>query len=360
MITEILQKDEFTKADLLQLLKVEGQDLDLLFAKSNEIKKKYVGNKVYLRGLIEFSNVCLKNCYYCGIRQSNESVSRFNVKDDDILAMVQFAYENNYASLALQSGEIENPTFALRVENLLKKISSLSNNTLGVTLSCGEQSKETYQRWFDAGARRYLLRIETSSPELYQKLHPSDTLHSFTRRLECLKNLQSIGYQTGTGVMIGLPFQSIENLADDLLFMKRFDIDMCGMGPYILHRETPLAKYENLLLPDKERLKLSLKMIAILRILMKDINIASTTALQSLCVDAREKAVEIGANVLMPNITPGTYRNDYNLYERKPKTSLQFEGKEEKITTQKFGTVPIGYGQCGDAPHFFNRKKTSV
>ncbi len=164
----------------------------------------------------------------------------------------------------------------------LKEIKKLSKGKLGITLSLGEQSREVYERWFEAGAHRYLLRIESSNPELYQRYHPTDTLHDYARRLTSLKTLQGIGYQTGTGVMIGLPFQKTGDLADDLLFMKEFNIDMVGMGPYIEHKDTPLYAYRNQLLPIEERFDLSLKMIATLRILMKDINIAAATALQAI------------------------------------------------------------------------------
>ncbi len=192
----------------------------MLFKKATEIKLQEIGNQVHFRGLVEFSNICGKDCYYCGIRKSNKDAQRYNVTDEQILDAARFAHENNYGSFVLQAGELESAAFTQRIENLLREIKKLSDGKLGITLSLGEQEEAVYKRWFDAGAHRYLLRIETSNPELYQKYHPSNTLHDFARRLTCLKTLQRIGYQTGTGVMIGLPFQDTGHLADDLLFMK--------------------------------------------------------------------------------------------------------------------------------------------
>lgn len=338
------------------MLCAEGDEKKLLFEKANEIKIREVGRKVYFRGLIEFSNICSKNCYYCGIRKDNKNVKRFNLNDKDILDAAKFSFENNYGSVVLQAGETESSAFTKRIENLLKEIKKLSRGTLGITLSLGEQSRETYQRWFDAGAHRYLLRIESSNEELYKKIHPNNNKHNFQRRLACLDDLKSIGYQNGTGVMIGLPFQTTEILAEDLIFMKERDIDMVGMGPYIEHKGTPLWEYRNELLPIKERFDLALKMIATLRIYMKDINIAAATALQAIDPLGREKAVKIGANVIMPNITPGLYRNDYSLYENKPCVDEEPEECKHCLDVKiKLADAEIGYGEWGDSKHYFNR-----
>ncbi len=207
---------------LYLLLESEGEDRTLLFKKSAEIKEKYIGNKVWFRGLIEFSNICGKDCLYCGIRKGNKNLIRYNLSDDEILAAARFAYKNRYGSIALQSGELESRFVTDRIENLLHRIKELSNGELGVTLSVGEQEPEVYRRWFEAGAHRYLLRVESTNQTLYNKIHPNDSKHDFNRRLDCLKSLQDIGYQTGTGVMIGLPFQTMDDLAGDLLFMKEF------------------------------------------------------------------------------------------------------------------------------------------
>ncbi|MEI6143062.1 MAG: radical SAM protein, partial [Mariniphaga sp.] len=258
----------------------------------------------------------------------------------------------------LQSGENGSPAFADRIENLIRQIKQLSNNRLGITLSVGEQSENVYRRWFSAGAHRYLLRIETSNPLLYKKIHPDNQLHNFENRMNCLHLLREVGYQVGTGVMIGLPFQTSADLANDLLFFQKFGIDMVGMGPYIEHSQTPLFKFRNQLLPLKGRFELSLKMIAVLRILMKDINIAAATALQAIDPLGREKGIKVGANIIMPNITPGFYRNDYSLYENKPCVDAepaQCVGCLDARIALADGE--IGYGEWGDSLHFKRRNE---
>jgi len=358
MIEAILRKEEFTKSDIIELLNAAGNDMQLIFAKAQEIKTKYVGNKVHLRGIIEYSNICSKNCYYCGIRRDNKEVDRYVVSNDEVIEAAKFAYINNYGSVVIQTGELQSEHNTAQIEYQLQQIKKLSHGKLGVTLSCGEQSPETYRRWFEAGAHRYLLRIETSDKELYKKLHPDDLLHSWEKRVECLNILKEIGYQVGTGVMIGLPFQTTENLADDLLFMKKLDIDMCGMGPYIEHHATPLFKYKDDLLSLNERLDLSLKMLAILRIMMKDINIAATTALQTITVKGREDAIRIASNVVMPNITPLMYRNNYKLYENKPGINEDCEDSIKSISRLvKNAGSEIGFSEWGDSLRFKNRNK---
>jgi biotin synthase len=357
MIEEILKKEDFTHNDIITLLSLEGKDKELLFSKSAEVKKTHVGKKVYFRGLVEFSNICRKDCLYCGIRKSNANVNRYSVSDQEILEAVDFAFKSKYASVVLQSGELENTTFTLRVENLIKQIDKQTNGKVRITLSLGEQSEETYKRWFDAGAQRYLLRIETSNPELYKKIHPQNSLHSFEQRLSCLKVLKKLGYQTGTGVMIGLPFQTISDLASDLLFFKEMSIDMFGMGPYIEHKDTPLYNFRDQLLPLKERFELTLKMIAILRIMMKNVNIAATTALQAIDKMGREKALKIGANVIMPNITPGAYRNDYLLYQNKPCTDENADDCSQCLEARvHMSGDEVAWDEWGDSKHFQERR----
>jgi len=357
-VKDILDRNNFLKEDIISLLSCVGEDRILLFNKSAEIKKKFIGNKVWFRGLIEFSNICSKDCLYCGIRKGNMNLRRYNLSDDEILAAARFAYDNHYGSLALQSGELEGSSVTSRIENLLRRIKDLSNGELGITLSVGEQEPEVYRRWFDAGAHRYLLRIEATNEDLYKKIHPRNSKHDFKRRLNCLKNLQDIGYQTGTGVMIGLPFQTTEDLAGDLMFMRDFNIDMCGMGPYIEHAYTPLIEYADKLLPVMERFDLTLKMIAIIRIMMKDINIVAATALQAIDPIGREKAVRIGANIIMPNITPGKYRDSYKLYENKPCTDDSAEDCQSCLEARvSLADNEVVYGEWGDSKHFEKRRK---
>jgi len=356
-IKEILLKDDLSKNDLITLLKSDGEDRTLLFKRSAEIKKAHIGDKVWFRGLIEFSNICGKNCLYCGIRRGNKNLERYNLSDEEILAAARFAYNNRYGSIVLQSGELESDFYSNRIEDLLYKIKELSRGELGITLSVGEQEPEVYKKWFAAGAHRYLLRIEATNQALYRKIHPYDTKHNFKRRLECLKSLQDIGYQTGTGVMIGLPYQTLGDLAGDLLFMKDFNIDMCGMGPYIEHADTPLIKHSDILLPIDQRFDLSLKMIALLRIMMKDINIAAATALQAIDPVGREKGVKVGANIIMPNITPGKYRDSYKLYNNKPCTDDSADDCQSCLEARlSLADAEIVYGEWGDSIHYQNRR----
>jgi len=356
-VGEILKKGKLGKDELMVLLESEGEEKAALFRHASLVKEAEIGNKVHYRGLVEFSNICGKDCYYCGIRKSNKESQRYALTDAQILEAARFAHENKYGSFVMQAGELESPAFTERVEHLLKEIKKLSGGQLGITLSLGEQEEAVYRRWLEAGAHRYLLRIETSNPELYQRYHPQNKLHDYARRLTCLKTLQRLGYQTGTGVMIGLPFQDVGHLADDLLFMKEFDVDMVGMGPYIEHQDTPLFQYRAELMPIVERFELALKMVACLRILMPDINIAAATALQAIDPLGREKAVKIGANIIMPNITPGKFRNDYALYENKPCVDEEPEECMNCLDVRiQLADGEIGYGEWGDSRHFARRR----
>jgi biotin synthase len=360
-VKNILEQDDFSREEIITLLKTKGEDRTLLFKKSSEVKEKYIGNKVWFRGLIEFANVCGKDCLYCGIRKGNKNLDRYNLSDNEVLDAAQFAYRNKYGSIALQSGELESQFVTDRIENLLYRIKDLSNGELGVTLSVGEQEPEVYKKWFDAGAHRYLLRIESTNRILYSKIHPDNSNHSFDRRMSCLKSLQDIGYQTGTGVMIGLPFQTFDDLAGDLLFMKEFNVDMCGMGPYIEHADTPLIKFAENLMPLSERFDLTLKMIALIRIMMKDINIVAATALQAIDPIGREKAVKIGANILMPNITPGKYRDNYKLYDNKPCTDDSAEDCQGCLEARiSLANAEIVYSEWGDSKHYSARRNRNV
>lgn len=314
---------------------LKGADDKLLFEQASAIKRHGVGSGVYLRGLIELSNRCRKDCLYCGIRRSNSNIERYELTADELLTAAKYAYDNRYGSLVLQAGEQQSERFTSFVCELLYEIKKLSNGQLGITLSLGEQSQESYRRWFEVGAHRYLLRIESSVPSLYSRIHPAD--HSYQTRLESLHTLREVGYQLGTGVMIGLPGQQIEDLADDLLFLKELDVDMCGMGPYIEHPDAPLGASSY---TTEERFAMALRMIALLRILMPDINIASTTALHALDPLGREKGIAAGANIIMPNVTPQRFRAGYRLYNNKPLTDIDLAG---------FNVV---LDEWGDSKHF--------
>lgn len=354
---KILDKELLSQSDIIRLLESQGEEKKYLFEKAAEVKRTIVGDVVYFRGLIEFSNICAKNCFYCGIRKENQNFNRYNLDDDEIIEAAKFAYKNKFASLVLQSGELVSDAFTTRVARLLEKIHRETKSELRITLSCGEQSRETYKIWNEAGAHRYLLRIESSNSELYKKLHPNDENHRFERRLESLQNLRETGYQVGTGVMIGLPFQTVEDLANDLLFMKDFAIDMVGMGPYIEHTDTPLYQHKGSLLPLEERFQLALKMIAVLRLILPKINIAAATALQAIDKLGREKALKAGANVIMPNITPGKYRDDYLLYQNKPCTDDSADDCKNCLEVRvALASNTIGYGEWGDSLYFREKR----
>ena len=300
--------------DLIRILSItDKQELQDLYARAYAVKKEYIGTTVHFRGIIEFSNICTKDCFYCGIRRSNHKLTRYLMNTQEILTAAEWAYQHKYGSIVLQSGERQDEEYVALIEELIHEIKRRTQGELGITLSLGEQTLETYERWYKAGAHRYLLRIETSNKTLYQKLHPAD--HLFDERISCLRFLKDIGYQTGTGVMIGLPGQTIEDLADDILFFKTIDIDMIGMGPWIPHEDAPLTAETY---SRKAQLELGLKMIAATRLYLKNINIASTTALQTLSSTGRELGLQAGANVIMPNITPVKYRGSYQLYNGKP------------------------------------------
>ncbi len=328
--------------------------LEHLYGEAYRTKVSTVGDKVYLRGLVEISNICRKNCLYCGIRRDNHAAGRYEISSEEVLQSAEFAYREGYASMVIQGGERTDRAFINKITSLLKEIKQ--RWPLGITLSLGEQPLEVYREWFEAGAHRYLLRIESSTRELYEKIHPADITHSYDSRVQALKDLRTAGYQVGTGVMIGLPFQTAAHLADDLLFFKKMDIDMCGMGPYLEHSQTPLYRWRHLLLPQERRLELSVTMVALLRLLMPDINIAATTAMQAIDPYGREKAIMAGANVLMPNLTLSEVRENYQIYQNKPgigeDAAISSSRTERRLAEMK---IPIGWGQWGDSVHFGKR-----
>ncbi len=364
MIDDVLCSGNLTRSDLIYLLGLtDREEVQALYDRAYAVKAETVGRVVYYRGLVEFSNYCIKDCLYCGIRKSNSHVKRFDTKRDDILAMAQWVYDNGYGSLTLQSGERQDEDFIAHIEGLVRDIKRLSGGKLGITLCVGEQEEDTYRRWFEAGAHRYLLRIETSNPALYAALHPQDGRHDWHVRKACLKSLRSIGYQVGTGVMIGLPGQTTADLADDILFYRDMDIDMIGMGPYAVHHETPLGRK---VLADgadspeerQRRLRLSLNMIAVTRLFLRDVNIAATTALQALHPHGREMGFRAGANVVMPVVTVPAFRSQYLLYDNKPCIE-DTPGQCKECLAARIASAgdAVGLGKWGDSPHFSHKKK---
>jgi len=346
----------FEKKDLLYWLKVKDEkELKKLYKMAYEVKLKHTGNRVFLRGLIEFSNICARNCYYCGIRRDSKP-DRYMMTEEEITECALWAWKNKYGSVVLQSGERNDSEFIDFVSTVVKRINKETEGKLRIVLCAGEQTYETYKRWFDAGANRYLLRIETTSEKIYREIHPEG--YSLKERTECLRNLQKAGYQAGTGVMIGLPGQTEEDLMEDIQFFKDMNIDMIGMGPYLPHKDAPLIALNT----DEEinrRFQLSLKMIALTRIYLQDVNIASTTALQAINPLGREMGLKCGANVIMPNITPVKYRKSYQLYDNKPCLE-EMAGECEACIEKRVRSAgdEIAFDDSGDSVHFKKRIKS--
>jgi biotin synthase len=322
-IASILQKDFLERGDIIALLGAgDPADIELIRSTAEKVLLDKCGPAVFYRGLIEFSNYCICDCHYCGIRKSNAGVNRYILSKDDIIASARWCADQGYGSVVLQSGERRDSPF---IDFLVDTIAEVKSSTVseklpngaGITLSVGEQPPETYERFYNAGAHRYLLRIESSAPGLFASIHPPT--QSLQRRIGCLKSLREIGFQVGTGVMIGLPGQTAENLADDVLFFRDMDADMIGMGPYIVHNSTPMSAGAGYYNESRDKIfQTALLMIAVCRIVLGDVNIASTTALQAMRDDGREEGLRYGANVIMPQTTPVGVRRDYLLYEGKP------------------------------------------
>lgn len=352
-----------TKQELIDILSIPHTDtsaIEDLKRRAGEVMVKEVGTDVYYRGIIEFSNICTLDCHYCGIRRSNSRVTdRYTLSKQEIIDTALWCRDAGYGSLVLQSGERRDQPFISFVEDLImtirrESVSPRLPEGLGITLGVGEQDEHTYQRLADAGAHRYLLRIETTSEALYRRLHPSG--QRLSERISCLRSLRKIGFQVGTGVMIGLPGQSIGMLADDILFFRDMDVDMIGMGPYIVHEDSPMAPQGMM---EKEALmQLSLNMIAAVRLALKDVNIASTTALQALYPDGRERGLAYGANVTMPNLTPQYVRKGYQLYQGKPCVE---ESKNEcrECLLGRITSIgrEVGFDAWGDSPHALQRTR---
>lgn len=294
---------EFTKSEIINILKDNSQN-EWLFSYADNVRKEFVGDEVHLRGLIEFSNICKCQCKYCGLRSPNKTIQRYRILPEDILFYAQNASQMGYKTIVLQSGEDE---FFSR-DVLCEIIKGIKQLDVALTLSVGERSFDDYKAFKDCGADRYLIRIETTDRNLYKKLHPN---MDFDNRLRCLQDLRKLGYEVGTGCLVGLPEQTIESLADDILFFKEINADMVGIGPFIPHPETPLKDAQ------KGDFTLALKVMALTRILLKNINIPATTAMETLNPNGRIIALQSGANVVMPNVTSKEFRKKYEIYPNK-------------------------------------------
>ena len=306
---------EISDSRILQLLSGKGPD-EALFAEADRIRRDNYGDAVYLRGLIEISNYCRNNCYYCGIRAGNTKLQRYRLDKETILSCCRTGYDLGFRTFVLQGGE--DPYYT--DERLCDIVSEIHTRypDCAVTLSVGERSRESYQRLYDAGARRYLLRHEAASADLYRTLHPAEM--SLENRKRCLYDLKEIGYQVGAGLMVGAPGQTLEHLLDDIHFMQSLRPDMIGIGPYLRHSDTPFGRSSAQCaqgLDKTQKLKLTLRLLAVLRILFPYALIPSTTALGTIDPNGRELGLKAGANVVMPNLSPSDVREQYELYDNK-------------------------------------------
>ena len=275
-----------------------------LYERADRVRRENVGDEVHLRGLIEFSNICRNDCLYCGIRRGNKRVQRYRMSEDELVETARRAVGIGFRTIVLQSGEDLHFDQAM----MCRIVEQIKRMDVALTLSVGERDYADYKAWREAGADRYLLRIETTDRDLYHRLNPG---MSWERRHECLLMIRELGYELGSGIMVGQPGQTVGSIADDLLYLKDIGIDMAGIGPFIPHPDTPLADEEG------GTLELALRTMAVMRLLMPDINIPATTAMESLHPQGRIMALQAGANVVMPNMTEGEYRRQYELYPGK-------------------------------------------
>ncbi|MGF7186235.1 biotin synthase [Desulfitispora alkaliphila] len=307
LLSKLNEQNNLTYDEIVYIIKHLDQESEqLLFQYANETRKKHCGLSVYMRGLIEFSNFCRCNCHYCGLRVDNKKIERYRLSEAKIMDCCEVGYQLGYRTFVLQSGEDPYYTKAV-LGQLIKKIKDRFPD-VAITLSVGERSFDEYKYFFDMGADRYLLRHETVSPKLYEELHQGMKLE---RRKECLAALKEIGYQVGAGFMVGLPGERAEDLAADLVFLKKLNPHMVGIGPFIPHEDTPLGYATG------GTIEQTLVMIAMTRLLIPDALLPSTTAMGSLDPKGREKAIKAGANVVMPNLSPTDVRAKYELYKNK-------------------------------------------
>lgn len=341
LINKLIQDHKLSKEEYITLLSQweDPRVREILAKEAVRLRDLYYGKKVFTRGLIEFTNYCKNNCYYCGIRKGNHNISRYRLSKEEILDCCAHGYSLGFRTFVLQGGE--DPYFT--DDRMVEIISAIRENhpDCAITLSIGEKSYETYQKFKDAGADRYLLRHETANEEHYAKLHPIQM--SLSERKECLWNLKKAGFQVGAGFMVGSPGQTMETLAEDLMFLQQLQPEMVGIGPFIPHHDTQFADEK------AGSVELTLFLLSVIRILLPKVLLPATTALGTLGPTGREKGMECGANVIMPNLSPLTNRKQYALYDNKISTGE--EAAEGKMLLKK-RMERIGYelsDERGDA-----------
>jgi biotin synthase len=308
LIDQLEDQQMLTREEFITLLtKLTEEDKQYLRERARVVAKSQFGNKIYTRGLIEFTNYCKNDCYYCGIRRSNRNVTRYRLSLEDVLRCCEQGHELGFRTFVLQGGE----DLRYSDDEMVEIIKAIKQEfpDCALTLSIGEKSKESYQRYYEAGADRYLLRHETANEEHYGKLHPKEL--TLRNRKECLWNLKEIGFQVGAGFMVGSPYQKIEHIIEDLIFLKELSPEMVGIGPFLPHHETPFAN------EAKGSMDRTLVLISILRLMLPNALLPATTALGTIHPNGREEGILSGANVVMPNLSPTAVRKDYQLYDNK-------------------------------------------
>lgn len=309
-----------SREELVTLLEIQDkEERNALFSRADQIRRRYVGDEVHFRGIVEFSNHCIKNCHYCGLRRGNRQLKRYRMTPEEIINTCKTAVASGFKTIVLQSGEDPNYS-AETLADLIHYIKS--KHQIAVTLSLGEKPQNFYRLLKDAGADRYLLKHETADPELFSRLRPGTNL---SQRLECLKSLKKLGYQVGSGNIVGLPGQSINTLAEDILLMQELEVDMAGIGPFIPSENTPLAQCA------QGDLFLTLKVLAVTRLALPWANLPATTAVGTIHPQGRKLALECGANVIMPNVTPPELKKHYRIYPGKEKFSGNTVEKLKKL-----------------------------
>lgn len=308
LIDKLYNENSLSKSEILYILdNIKSDEIDYLCKKALATRKKFYDNKVYMRGLIEFTNYCKNDCYYCGIRCSNKNISRYRLDLKQIIECADLGYKLGYRTFVLQGGE-DNYFTDDKIVEIIKSIKNKYDDC-AITLSIGEKSYESYKKYFLAGADRYLLRHETATQEHYKKLHPQNL--RLSNRINCLRNLKEIGYQVGAGLMVDSPYQTNENIAEDLIFLKDLNPEMVGIGPFIPHHDT--------IFKDKPTgsLEKSIIVLALTRLLLPSVLLPATTALGTIDPKGREAGLNAGCNVVMPNLSPTDVRSKYTLYDNK-------------------------------------------